>query len=435
MSPFFDDTPNQIATDPSSPGATPSGAYDALADLFLADDPVPTLRLVTQTRTRFAEPASSPTPRPHAAPLDVEALVLGHLPVLAGAWAAQHARSLADELGRPVALVRLTADTITLQVMGRRDELAAIPDASDLDEAISEAARCCARVLVRVDTPFELDLAAAAGVDRVCLLSGADDAAVVAAYRTLKGIRESIGNDGAPDHDEETPIRSLALRIMGADEADAEAAAGKIGRVSRAFLNCEIETLDSVARISAGSGRTLATETSNLGTTGLLAALREASRRAQPTAITDDTSDHTEPHTTGPGSSDRRTGPQEIRAVSLASRVGLRALPVTCPTARGIELALDEHGHLHLLGEGAASAPDLLAAEGWARVNGELLASLAGTDFSREPVVRILTETPARDRRLLDSRFRVDLVREVRLDDASTWCCVPLNADDENAPL
>jgi len=96
-----------------------------------------------------------------------------------------------------------------------------------------------------------------------------------------------------------------------------------------------------------------------------------------------------------------------------------------------VELASDDDGRLHLLAPGADRAADLVAAEGWALANLELLRAAAGLDGTAGEVVpRVLTEIPSRDRRLLDGRFRVDLVREVRLGGESAWCCVPLNTDE-----
>jgi hypothetical protein len=120
---------------------------------------------------------------------------------------------------------------------------------------------------------------------------------------------------------------------------------------------------------------------------------------------------------------------------SLAERIGLRSLSLRCPAAPVIELALDESSRLHLLAPNIDAAADLVAAEGWAQANRDLLRAAAG--LSGEPAVeiiaRVLTETPARDRRLLDGRYRVDLLREVRVGDDSAWCCVPLNVDEPAA--
>ena len=116
--------------------------------------------------------------------------------------------------------------------------------------------------------------------------------------------------------------------------------------------------------------------------------------------------------------------------LGLAERIELKPLAIRCPSSPAIEFARDDANRLHLLGLGAEAAPDLLAAEGWARTNASLVLPAAGLTREAEIVVRVLTATPSRDRKLLDGRFRVDLLREVRVGDDTAWCCVPLNADE-----
>ena len=103
--------------EPTDPGAPmlrgPSDdEVDALADLFLGPTPAP---------SRVAQ-GSHPTLRLETAPISddeddaeelagesplVEGLVLGHLPVLGGAWVRQYAATRARELGGPVGFIRL----------------------------------------------------------------------------------------------------------------------------------------------------------------------------------------------------------------------------------------------------------------------------------------------------------------------------------------
>ena len=116
--------------------------------------------------------------------------------------------------------------------------------------------------------------------------------------------------------------------------------------------------------------------------------------------------------------------------LGLAERIELKPLAIRCPSSPAIEFARDDANRLHLLGLGAEAAPDLLAAEGWARTNASLVLPAAGLTSEAEIVVRVLTATPSRERKLLDGRFRVDLLREVRVGDDTAWCCVPLNADE-----
>jgi len=399
---FFDDGP----TAPNAPSPQRPVEFDALADLFLGEDDAPALRLTSEPSPPPI--ATAPAPAPPKAPSHaasgehvVEALILGHLPVLAGAWAAQHARCLADESARPVALARFTSSTASLQLMGPRDALDDTEDSETLDDAAQRVASCAPAWCLRVEAPSELDLAASERVTRVTLLSGADEAAVVAAYRTLKGICELSADDAGP---------ALAVRIMGADDETAAEAEEKIRRVAKAFLDRELEFLPPSKQIHAGTGRTLFRGDHETGYDEFLAGLPAGAPASEPSspAIAEESADDT----------------------SLAERIGLAPLALRCPTAPTIEFARDDAGRLHLLGLGADSAEDLLAAEGWARTNATVVLAAAGLAPDTDLVVRVLTDTPARDRRLLDARFRVDLLREVRVGDDTAWCCVPLNTDD-----
>jgi len=423
MSQFFgDDTP-------PSPAAMdlPGGAdYDALADLFLDDGPALRLTEADADELSASEPSSGagrgipsgssldvdPGPRAASRPdvsprgLTIEALVLGHLPVLAGAWAAQHARSLARERGAPAALARLTADAAVVQAVGPREALESFGERDSLEDAARLASARCGDVVVRVDATSELDLAAAPRVDRVTLLAGTDEAAVVAAYRTLKGLKDAMGEGARP----------VAVRLMGGGEDATAAAEARLRRVAQAFLEMEIEFLPAAGRIDAGTGATLYRGPGSAeGEDGFETFLS----MLNPPEL--------EPEEFAAPEVEPEDGPA---GEPLALRLGLRPLGAVCPAAPEVELAVDGAGGLHLLGVGAGSAGALLAAEGWAEGNRALLGAAAGLDDGFEIVARVLTDEPARDRRLLDGRFRVDLLREVRVGAESAWCCVPLNRTD-----
>ena len=410
MSQFFgDDAP----TSPAAGDLIGGEDYDALADLFLDDGPP--LRLIQEE----APPApSEPTSRTESPPeavrgaLTVEALVLGHLPILAGAWAAQHARSLAQERGAPVAIARLTADAATVQAVGPRQMLDDLSDQGSLGDAVRVAGERCGAVCVRVDATSELDLAASPRVDRVTLLAGTDEAAVVAAYRTLKGLKDAMGEDSVGGRE-----RPVAVRLMGGGEDESRAAEERLRRVAQAFLEMEIGFLPPAPRIDAGAGATLysgpGTSEGQAGFEPLLAMLAQAERENGAEA---ETSTNAEP--------EAAAGP------TLSARVGLTPLGLACPVSPEIELAADEAGELHLLGVGAASADALVAAEGWAEANRALVGAAAGLPAGFGIIARVLTSEPARDRRLLDGRFRVDLLIEMRVGEDAAWRCVPLNRAD-----
>jgi hypothetical protein len=414
----FDDGIQSLTDTVTQPGHE---EYDALADLFLGQSPA--LRLTE----RDPEETNRASPAPTASASRVEALVLGHLPVLAGAWAAQHARSLAEETGRPTALVRLSTDHASVDLFGNRDLTSHGERWDSLEDAFGFASDLGVRWLLRVDAPFELELASAAGVDKVCLLSGVDDAAVVAAYRTLKGLHEALPEDV------ESGQREISLRLMGAGEPESHEAQAKLARVSRAFLSCDVHFLPASSRIDAGSGRTLYRGSYDGDFRSVLKRIRcsphASSRPTDPgeSASPPPPPAQSPPEVTRPDSHEQ-IAPDDV--ASLAERLGLDGLSVRCAAAPEIELAADGQGRLHLLGIGAESAADLLAAEGWARTNLDLIGAAAGDRPLREILARVLTDRPSRDRRLLDGRFRVDLLQEVRVGERTAWCCVPLNADD-----
>jgi len=413
MSQFFgDDAP----TSPAAGDPIGSEDYDALADLFLDDGPP--LRLTQED----APPSRRPEPGPPAesstgaaaerGAITVEALVLGHLPILAGAWAAQHARSLAKERGAAVALARLTADAATVQAVGPRPLLDEMSEQGSLDEAARFAGERCGGVCVRVDATSELDLAASPRVDRVTLLAGTDEASVVAAYRTLKGLKDAMGEGAFAEGG-----RPVAVRLMGGGEDESRAAEERLRRVAQAFLEMEIEFLPPAPRIDAGAGATLY---SGPGTS-------EGENRFEPflaMLARADREDDAQTETSSTAEPEAAAGP------TLSERVGLTPLGLACPVAPEIELAADSAGGLHLLGVGAASADALVAAEGWAEANRALVGAAAGLPAGFGITARVLTSEPARDRRLLDGRFRVDLLIEMRVGADAAWRCVPLNRAD-----
>ncbi|MFN6042593.1 MAG: hypothetical protein ACK46V_11895, partial [Phycisphaerae bacterium] len=154
--------------------------YDALADLFLASDaardpkPVtypsratqggPALRLADQLD--MAAPSTPQVDEPAAREaLTVEALVLGHLPVLGAAWVTQYAKHVAEERRSAVALLRLHEGQAWIDIVMPRtaqarpqSRLGGHDEPATLEAALQHAARECSHWLVRVDEIAELEL-------------------------------------------------------------------------------------------------------------------------------------------------------------------------------------------------------------------------------------------------------------------------------------
>ncbi len=184
-----------------------------------------------------AEATALPEPR-------IEALILGHLPVLASAWVGQFTKLSVESAGGCVALLRLRAGTTSVDLF---DADAEVPPCSTIEDAIRAANSHARRWLIQVDETDEPTLASLPSIGSLTLLCGSDDAAVVACYRTLKSL-------GSRD---ETSEKSVRLAIMGAAGDKAKAASDKLAAASRTFLGREIELVPGAARVSAWNARTL----------------------------------------------------------------------------------------------------------------------------------------------------------------------------------
>lgn len=461
---------------------------DALAELFLGDGPLAPEPSAPPTSTREVPRAGSSIEidrakdNAHPARTDgvpenppennantwIEALVLGHLPVLASAWVGQYARQCVASAGGCVALLRVRGGTASVDLFGEHDET---PTFTTIEDAIRCANGRARRWLVQVDETDEPELVSLEHVAALTLLCGADDAAVVACYRTIKAIGAS---DDAND-------RNVRLAIMGASGQKARDAADKLSKASRTFLGREIELVPGATKVSASNGRTLwrapnaapvnalvgmlachgdaghtrlarddAAQGRHAGTHALEASMEAstgADFRAGFLAAIDDAVDNP------------RNDTLEVAAVSTASHMGLPnpmasgrtlatltprngvdmptragvmpsaagnvhtgelvglieglvALAITCPVAPGVALARDVGGSLHLVTSALAGADlgrawcELEAAAGWAQLNASLLSAAAAVRVA-SPTRHLLAANPREARRLLDSGVRV----------------------------
>jgi hypothetical protein len=467
-------------------------AYDALADLFLGDqqggaeparrpeDPMhsratPMLRLTPEM----------PEPSPGAAPGQVEerdqvvpaptgrieGLILGHLPVIAGAWVMQYARHAASGSSSPVALVRLRSGEGTLEVLGPAAAGALGEDRrfASFADAVAHLAGRIGLWLVRVEETAEPTLAELPGVDALTLLSGADEAATVAAYRAIKHLLPADAEAQGP---------SVRLAIMGASADKSAAGAAKLARAAEAFLRRTIEVAPCIQKIGGGprselawSGRVEAPVEETLR--WLCAAVHEHPLDAAPAVRTVTLApliaaaaqvEHrqhvapSEPESTLPTFEplpDLEAPPtlEPIPAPSApimdsidlpSSRPGLlarhlpslAALSITCPYAPSVELAVAEDGALHLLAlEGSAgeqpAVAQLVTAAAWVRDHMPLLRLAAPADGRRlseaDPILHLLTTRAAAIRRLGESGVRLHVLTNVRVGDQTAWACADLN--------
>ncbi len=243
---------------------------DRLADLFLSDPD-------GLCRT-FAPP--SPPLKLHR-PTMIEVLLIGHLPVRAALWAPQYAQRIASEQ-EPVALLTLdatgrpTIEFYSADASLQRTLMSAHPDQPEtLRSIIHRATPHIKRWMILPPPGSAGDAALLPIVDRVTILTGADEVATVNAYTRLKELHtaaadpsETPGSPGTPDTPgtpgtPETPHTvdhlEFAIAFLGSAADRAHEAGERLERALSLHLGLSlapriiiprIEPLDTVLRRS-----------------------------------------------------------------------------------------------------------------------------------------------------------------------------------------
>lgn len=442
--------------------------YDALADLFLSDHPagsakdrretpaldddfdetpdvegVATLKYVGEqafndnpaqqaktVRHTGAEREHAPAALATAQGARLEMLVLGHLPVMASAWATQYAQSIVDAEAQPVACLRLASGYASLDVFGIGRPL---EPAATVDAAIARAARLTDRWIIRADAPSEPALATRPEITDVTLLVGADEAAVVAAYRTIKGL---VGTDASMADD--AGRKQLRVAVMGASEGVADTAFTKIAHTVRVYLGQSIERAESVEKVRPAPSATLfrgpIEDSGAVLIDQLLDAMEDSGIGAEPFDLAPE-------RPSAPKPTDRaipvQTEPEpEVASPErpmLATQIkGLHVLRARCPFEPLVEFAYDSDGRLHALEHSDnATVSSLLTAASWAAQHAELIGMTLDAQGrvrpGMAPTMHVFTERPNDVRRLLDTEVRVHLLSSVDVEGRTAWCCTDLN--------
>ncbi|MEL6796533.1 MAG: hypothetical protein AAFO89_06875, partial [Planctomycetota bacterium] len=298
----------------------------------------------------------------------------------------------------------------------------------------------------RVDAVTELALGDSPQITSLSILTGHDEAALVAAYRALKGL---TGADHDPGFDDAPQIH---LAIMGATDAQGRPAAEKLRRATESFLQTGLASVSITEKIAAGSAARLYDGDSDLDIDQLLDRLpaeHEPPAAATPLRLShgdhasrigpvDTHTDAADPVTIAAvrpfnePASDRLPSPP--RTETLAPILGLTALDPRCPYADEVELAADAEGRAHLIihAEGAthtlaAALESLEIARTWLTAHMTLLGAATNnavrTGPPLDPVCHLVVDHAAGARRLLDSPTRVYALAQGRTEQL----CIPLN--------
>lgn len=432
------------------PEASGEDEYAALADLFLSGG-------------ESDETSEAATVDADVNP--IEALIVGHLPVMGSAWVRQHARQTSQELARPVALLRISAGHATLDIFGDAQEIEDAIPAADLDAGIRTAARLCPHWMVRTDAIAEPSLARTEAIGELTLLTGADEAAIVSAYRAIKSIISQPEGDPTDAED------LLSVVIMGADADQAADARLRIRRAGEAFLGRTLDVRPGPEQIHPGASTTVFR-----GETAVT--LERALELAASPDLTPPTDPAPKPDRKRISSPAAETAPAPARAPTpepkpsvhirrqsnskaraphafvpsapsgapgnpprdiADSHPGLEPLADACPIAPSVRLATDAAGTVYLIAEATEPehvgrvATDLQSAIAWYRAHAALLASVARRTLNPVPVARLITREATWVRHLLDSGLDAGLDIRLRVPPAQTDTLVPLNTPQPDA--
>lgn len=436
-----DEDAASLAPETAASPADGRDEYAALADLFLSEPKPASAPALTPAGPHVQSPQSD----------EIEALIVGHLPVMGSAWVRQHARQTASDTGRAVALLRISAGHAALDVFGDTSAIENMVPAADLDAGIRTANHLRPHWMVRTDAVAETSMANAPGIGRRTLLTGADEAAIVAAYRAIKSLMPANVDEGVDAR--------TGVVIMGAEPADAKAAGARIGRASEAFLGRSIDVCIGSEQIHTGPATTIFRGETDLD---LASAIDLAASRVGLLKIgKPDRPSRPEPPEGGgrpkPRPGHRTPAAPTPRSVSAPAPVpappppappkpsssspvppqreqsmlpGMRIIAADCPAARGVELAIDSKRAPHLVARShdrmtaERAAASLRAALSWFRAHESLLVSLTGQRFTA-PVTQhlVVSNSPEDVRHLLDA----DIVVHLRVPPAASETLVTLS--------
>jgi hypothetical protein len=394
--------------------AVDTDELDALAELFIGEDEMADDEPVGGTEPVRRGPAARARNEPA-----VEAVITGHLPVRGAVWVRAYASAVSRGEGRPIALVRVTGDRTTVELVGSSVETDAVSDTELAIQAVSSATE---HWLLHFDEIDQAGMLRERGFDRVTVLSGADEPAVVSAYRLLKTLSDDRGDaiaEGALD---------VGISIVGSGHDETARATDRIGIAAKRFLSMDLSARRAVPKIETATVSMIGDVDRRCEPSGLLETIAACVADAREPAVDRETArrvasvldsgrpgpavetsaaasvlgdEHVRTGRVADGSAagvvrpaarrafDRADSPAETALTSdrpLPSTLvaGLTGLDLPCPVADGVEIATDGEGGLHLLAwwDGDA-AGRLMKARVWAGINLPLLARLAPLDASK----------------------------------------------------
>ncbi len=387
-------------------------------------------------------------PRPR-----VEVIVLGHLPVRATLWARQYACGSAKEHDEIVALVRAASGSTAIDLITGREPERAM-GCADIESAMESIHSRADRVIMRVDERIEPELLDRPEVDTITILTGADEAAVVASYRLVKTVDATL-NDRYEDQGDAPRVR---IAVMGSPRDHAEDARFKLENAVASFLERPVEILIGSGRIDATGTTNIFRDTRSHHAGDIIDGLVALAHHAEIEAGEDDEPPTIETRVLSASQVKPRTGATargeasgeasggatgverdpDVRDGLCALLDGVRPIETRCPKAQGVEMGMDDDGRLHLVACDAdchTALERLYTAQSWAREHlGLLLRAEPGLRFpSPDPrddsdaVMHLISHEPAAMRGIYDTPVRMYALARVRLGSVIAQVATPLN--------
>lgn len=167
-------------------------------------------------------------------------VLAGNLPVMNGLWLSQFADREARESG-PTCMVRLAEDSVQIELFRAGNRRPSIRPQARCEEALRAIAPVVSQWLLvpRQAEPVEIP----DGTDDIVVLTGADQAAIVAAYRLVKGAHEAIARLGGARP-------TVSVTVLGADAAETAHVAARIGEVAATSLSATVPVRGGLQRVA-----------------------------------------------------------------------------------------------------------------------------------------------------------------------------------------
>ena len=364
----------------------------------------------------------------------IELLLPAHLPVQGGLWLVPYAGREAQN-GLSL-LVRMHEESVDVAAIGSGSvDLTTCKSIEDVIERFDSP-----NLNWTVQPPSDADPTSLlhCDADYVTLLSGADQAAVVGAYRLLKGLITATG--------EKQPLPPLRLVIVGAEERSSSDAASRIVQTAHHQLGVQIEVGQPLPAMS--SSNTVISQVSFSRSSNIvdfMSRIRNATQEERDsvenelpissrfTSAQDQPSPeqiNVSPHVEDALQAETNAQDEQIAESSLTPHIdGLLSITPRCPEHEQVELAVDGDGCLHLLAN-AEDFRELTIVSGWSIRHSSILSMACGglqLNQSTAPVQHLFTDDAVSVVDLHGSGVRLHLLTDVEVDGKIGVFSTPLN--------